>query len=80
MLRFLIEKEIIDLKLFFIFSAVASLFVCFDIFYQFLNGKDIFGYVATGRKLSGPFGDELIAGGFVQRFSLFTFFVLTIVL
>ena len=75
-LRFLIEKEIIDLKLFFIFSAVASLFVCFDIFYQFLNGKDIFGYVATGRKLSGPFGDELIAGGFVQRFSLFTFFVL----
>ena len=41
-------------------------------------GKDIFGYEIhhTGRKLSGPFGDELIAGGFIQRFSLFSFFLL----
>ena len=75
-LRFFIEKDIIDLKIFFISCAATSLFVCFDIFYQFLVGKDIFGYAATGRKLSGPFGDELIAGGFVQRFSLFAFFII----
>ena len=30
------------------------------------------------RKLGGPFGDELIAGGFVQRFYIFSFFVLPI--
>ena len=75
-LRFLIEKDLIDLKYFFLISAITSLFVCIDIFFQFLNGKDIFGYPATGRKLSGPFGDELIAGGFIQRFSLFTFFLI----
>ena len=68
-LRFLIEKDLIDLKYFFLISAITSLFVCIDIFFQFLNGKDIFGYPATGRKLSGPFGDELIAGGFIQRFA-----------
>ena len=72
--KILIEKNIINLKFFFICSAIASLFVCFDIFFQFFYGKDIFGYAATGRKLSGPFGDELIAGGFVQRFSLFAFY------
>ena len=38
-------------------------------------GKDIFGFKPTlPRRLGGPFGDELIAGGFIQRFSLFSFF------
>jgi hypothetical protein len=38
------------------------LFVCFDIFFQFVFGQDIFGYqISPTRKLSGPFGDELIA-------------------
>ncbi len=77
-LRFLIEKDVVNLKIFFIFSTVSVLFVSFDIFYQFLNGKDIFGFVSTGRKLSGPFGDELIAGGYIQRFSLFAFFLLPV--
>ena len=55
----------------------ASLFVCLDIFYQFIFGKDIFGYetIGPGRKLSGPFGDELIAGGYIQRFCIFSFFI-----
>ena len=56
------------------------MFVCFDIFFQFIYGKDIFGFSSAqfGRKLSGPFGDELIAGGFIQRFSLFAFFIFPI--
>ena len=54
------------------------MFVCFDIFFQFVFGKDIFGYeiVGLGRKLSGPFGDELIAGSYIQRFSIFGFFII----
>ena len=77
-LRYLVEKQIIDLKPFFIFSALASIFVSFDIFYQFIFGKDIFGFETSGsiRKLSGPFGDELIAGGYIQRFCIFSFFIL----
>ena len=76
--KFLIQKNILKLKIFFISCSIASLFVCFDIFYQYNFGQDIFGLktIGAGRKLGGPFGDELIAGSFIQRFSLFTFFIL----
>ena len=75
-LRFLIEKNFINLKFFFLSCTFASLFVCFDIFYQFVNGQDIFGFKPLATKMAGPFGDELIAGGFIQRFSIFSFFVI----
>ncbi len=76
--RFLTEKSIFQFRKFFILSTLAVLFVSLDIFFQFLNGEDIFGFTSQGRKLSGPFGDELIAGGFIQRFSLFAFFLVPI--
>ena len=75
-LRFLIENEIINLKYFFISSALLSLFVSFDIIFQFFTGKDIFGFEPIKPKYSGPFGDELIAGSYLQRFSLFAFFLI----
>lgn len=77
-LRFLTERKVVKFKLFFILCSAATIFVALDIFYQFFNGKDIFGFVGQNRKLSGPFGDEFIAGGFIQRYSLFTFFLLSI--
>tara|TARA_B100001248_G_C27391178_1_gene462429 strand:- start:910 stop:1860 length:951 start_codon:yes stop_codon:yes gene_type:complete len=66
----------------FISCTFASIFVCFDIFYQFTFGQDIFGYkiIPELRKLSGPFGNELIAGGYIQRFCVFSFFLLPIYL
>ena len=78
--RFVIENKIIHLKYFFIISSISVLFVCFDIVFQLLNGKDIFGFEieGSGRKLGGPFGDEYIAGGFIQRFSILSFFILPI--
>ena len=78
--RFLIEKKIIDLKFFFIICTFCSLFVSLDILIQFIFGKDIFGYgiIEGSRKLGGPFGDELIAGSYIQRFSLFAFFLLPV--
>ena len=77
-LRYLIEKQIIDLKPFFITCTLATIFVSLDIFYQLIFGQDIFGFETSGskRKLSGPFGDELIAGSFIQRFCIFSFFIL----
>ena len=75
-IKFLIGKRIINFKYFFISCSLCVLFVSFDIFYQFIFGKDIFGFEPVGRKLSGPFGDELIAGGYLQRFSIFSFFLI----
>ena len=79
-LRFLIENKKINLKLFFYVSSFSSMFVSFDIFYQYYFGADIFGFetIGQGRKLGGPFGNELIAGGFIQKFSLFMFFLFPI--
>ena len=76
-IRFLIEQKIINLKYFFISCLFFSLFVSFDIIFQLIVGKDIFGYtIINSRKLSGPFGDELIAGGYLLRFSIFSLFLL----
>ncbi len=77
-IRLLIEKDLLKLKYFFISSTVFSIFVCLDLIYQFNFGKDIFGYEVHPRRLSGPFGDELIAGSYLQRFSFFSFFLLPI--
>ena len=73
-IRFLLEKKIINLKYFFLASLIGCLFVSFDVFYQFIFEKDIFGYERIGRKYSGPFGDEAIAGGYIQRYSLLAIF------
>ena len=75
-LRYLIEKNILNLKLFFVTCFFGTLFVSFDIIYQAINGVDIFGFTGIKNNLSGPFGDELIAGGYIQRFSIFSFFLI----
>ena len=79
-IKFLIRENIINFKIFFTVSFVSVLFVCLDIIFQLLFGYDIFGYKAVERRLSGPFGDELIAGSFIQRFSLFSLFFIPIFL
>ena len=76
--KFLIQKKIINFKVFFITAFVSVVFVCLDIIYQYAFGFDIFGFEATERRLSGPFGEELIAGSYIQRFSLITLFLIPI--
>ena len=73
-IKFLIDKEIFNFKFFFFSASVCCVFVSMDIIYQLINGKDIFGYSKISFKLTGPFGDEPIAGSYLQRFSIFTFF------
>lgn len=80
--KFLIKENIINLKFFFITSFACVTFVCVDIIYQLIYGYDLFGYVPDfeTNRFSGPFGDELIAGSFIQRFSLISLFLITIYL
>ena len=75
-IRYLIRENIINLKIFFFSASICSLFVCLDLVYQFTYGFDIFGYKAVSRRLSGPFGDELVAGSYLQRFSIFLIFII----
>jgi len=70
-IRFLIFKNFINYKYLFLFFGFCSLFVSADVIIQFIFGTDIFGFEATGRRLAGPFGDEKIAGSFIQRFFIF---------
>ena len=67
-IRFLTTNEIIDFKLLFYTFGLCAFFVSFDILIQFLFGKNLFGMEGTGRRLSGIFGAEYIAGGFIQKF------------
>jgi len=75
-IRFLIEKNFLNLKWFFISSSFFTIFVCLDLIYQYYSGQSIFGYEPVNtRTLSGPFGDEAIAGGYIQRFFIFFIFL-----
>ena len=74
-IKFLVINNIINYKYFFLSIGAASIFVVLDLFLQFSFGKDIFGYVVKDpRRLGGPFGDELIAGGYIQRFYIFAIY------
>jgi len=75
-LRYLIKKNYFDLKLFFFSCSVCVIFVSLDIIFQYNFGRDIFNFEAVPRRMSGPFGDELIAGGYLSRFSLFLIFLI----
>tara|TARA_B100000035_G_scaffold302643_1_gene300452 strand:- start:1927 stop:3225 length:1299 start_codon:yes stop_codon:yes gene_type:complete len=74
-IRLIIEKNYFNIKTFFISASICVIFVTFDLFLQFFSGKDIFGFPKSDLKVSGPFGDELIAGSYLQRFCLFLFFL-----
>ena len=78
--RYLVFNEKLNFKFFFLSCFSCSIFVCLDIIYQFIFGYDIFGFKVNSslHKLSGPFGDELIAGSYLQRFGIFTLFYLPI--
>ena len=70
----LFSNKIINLKKLFLFSLFCTSFVSFDILVQYFTGFDLFGLkgdkvVAEIRPNSGPFGDEYIAGSYLQKFS-----------
>ena len=82
-LRFLVEENIFNFKIFFLSSFVCSIFVSVDLIYQFIFGYDIFGLnqdLSSPNKFSGPFGDELIAGSYLQKFGFLSFFFIPLFL
>ena len=74
-MRLLVENKLIDYKIIFYSYSIVVLFVSIDIIFQFFYTKDLLGFTSPNwHKRTGPFNDEEIAGGFIQRFSLFVFY------
>ena len=70
----LFEDKNFNLKIFFSSCSLFSFALAIDILIQIIFGKDLFGYTITNNRPSGFFGSENIAGGYLQKFSLFFIF------
>lgn len=71
----MIEENDLNLKIFFILCAFFSFFVAIDIVIQIIFGKNLIGYPITSNKPSGFFGNEHVAGSYIQKFSIFFIFL-----
>jgi O-antigen ligase len=68
----LVEYSILDFR-YFIFSTIfIPILVSLDIIFQYIFGFNTIGLLSIGTHNSGFFHDELIAGGFIQRFAFFS--------
>ena len=68
----LVEFDILNFKYFFLISAFSSAIMSLDIIYQYYFGVDILGFKSAGYFNSGFFGEEKVAGGYIQKFSFFS--------
>ena len=66
------EYNILNLKYFFTVAALSVIVVSLDLIYQFIFGYNIIGLESFGYHNTGFFGDERIAGGYIQNFSFFS--------
>jgi hypothetical protein len=77
---FLIELNILNFRYFVISATFASLIVALDVIYQYTFGFNIIGLKSEIHHNSGFFGEEWIAGGFIQNFSFFAILFITFTL
>ena len=70
LIRNLFHHNIMKIDILLIVSVVCVIFLSLDIFLQFIYGKDILGYPQIEGRYGGVFGDEAIAGGYLQKFSI----------
>ena len=75
----LINEERFNLKFFIISCAFLSSILAIDIIIQIIFKKDLIGNVITNDKPSGFFGEENVAGNYLQKFSLFLIFYIPLI-
>lgn len=74
------ELNIINFKYFFISASFFPIFISIDIIFQYIFGFNIIGIESQFYHNSSFFGNELIAGGFIQNFSFFSILFLSFIL
>jgi O-antigen ligase len=70
LIRNLFYYKIIKIDILLISSLICATFLSLDIFLQFGYGKDILGYPEINVRYGGVFGEEAIAGSYIQKFSI----------
>ena len=73
-INYLIQKDQLNIKLFYISCAFFSVVISFDVLIQVITGKNLTGYEITNFKPSSFFGSENIAGSYLQKFIPFFIF------
>ena len=76
--RNIFDKQLVNIKVLSVISLICTVLLSIDIFLQHLNGLDIFNNVPFDGRYNGFFEHEAIAGGYIQKFSLISFFFLFI--
>ena len=74
------ELDILNLKYLFISAAFSAFIVSLDVIYQYIVGFNIIGLKSHDYHNSGFFGNEHIAGGYIQNFSFFSILFVTFIL
>ena len=67
-IRNLFIYKIVKFRMFFLVTAICTIFLSFDIFFQQIFGYDLFGYKPSEGRYNGTFNDEAIAGSYIQKF------------
>ena len=70
------DSNILSFKHFIITAAFSVVLVSLDVIYQYIFDFNIIGLKSYGTHNTGVFGDEIIAGGYIQNFSFFALFFL----
>jgi O-antigen ligase len=73
LIKILLENNKIDLNLFFKCCLICTTFLSVDLIVQFFHGKNLLGMPQIQGRVAGFFGDEPIAGGYIQKLFLFSF-------
>ena len=79
-IKYMFENNDIDIKKFLIICLIVTSFISLDVTFQSITGKNIFGFEGLERHNSSVFGKELVAGSYIQRFFLFGFIFLALLL
>ena len=78
--RYALINDHINLKKFLVSCLIFSTLISLDVIFQFITGKNIIGLKSAAQNRSSFFGDEYVAGGYIQRFSVMGFFCTLIIL
>jgi len=75
-IRNIVNYKFVSIKKISIVTLICVLFLSFDVIFQNIHGRDIFGYETFDNRFNGLFKDEAIAGSYLQKFFQISFLIL----